>query len=484
MLNPLGCFTCKSRHSRCDEKKPVCGNCLRLNLECKPSDFIAPSAWNTIFEASSSTQPETGAAAPLPIAPSPQASVLEGPPTSTWDVFRSHMQGLGLDLDDSPPMQHLLYSTLPTPGPTPDKPLPSGTVSLNPETAFLLQTFLQTVARWMDLFDHSLTYQLKVPPITLTCPLLFHCTCALAAKHLALARASRNTSWTPISQYHYGEALRELIETLNSPSRMNPSTLLTAINLLSSYELMGSMGQEHRRHFLAEVSLIKSYSICARSTGLDRANFWIYVRHEIAVALATERPLLLSPEEWGVHWEDGERREDVLGNHVLWLLARVINVVYGEEANTSIGRAMRNDLLQELEQWRAGLSGSFIGVPYGDNDEEGFQRIYFTVPSAAAAAFWYHVTYILLYAEPVLQDAAYIPEIQRQAMKVTNIAISDFPDPVRVFATHGLYYAAKHIDGLAQKARVWNILKDVENELGYHTRSVVKRLQDLVEQGI
>ncbi|KXJ95870.1 hypothetical protein Micbo1qcDRAFT_157968, partial [Microdochium bolleyi] len=30
-----GCFTCKKRHVRCDEAKPVCGACYRLLLSCE-----------------------------------------------------------------------------------------------------------------------------------------------------------------------------------------------------------------------------------------------------------------------------------------------------------------------------------------------------------------------------------------------------------------------------------------------------------------
>jgi hypothetical protein len=52
-----------------------------------------------------------------------------------------------------------------------------------------------------------------------------------------------------------------------------------------------------------------------------------------------------------------------------------------------------------------------------------------------------------------------------------------------VFASHGLFYAAKHIKGIAKKARIWSIMDEVEVRLGYHTGSMVKRLQELVEEG-
>ena len=124
----------------------------------------------------------------------------------------------------------------------------------------------------------------------------------------------------------------------------------------------------------------------------------------------------------------------------MWILARVINVVFAPDGATDASRPAREAFLQELETWRAGLSPCFIGIPYGDTDEDGFRKIYFTVTAAAAAAFWFHIAHVLLYTEPILQDENYIPLIQDQAMKITNITISDFPAALKVFSTHGLYY--------------------------------------------
>jgi hypothetical protein len=211
--------------------------------------------------------------------------------------------------------------------------------------------------------------------------------------------------------------------------------------LLLSYEVQGAIrSEDYRRHFLGLNILIRSRGITAQSSGTDLANFWIYCRHEIAVALANERPLMLDPEEWKVAWEEGETREDVLGNHVLWILARVINLIFGPDGTTNAGKKKRDAFLHELEVWRAGLSDTFIGIPYGEEDEDGFRKVYFTVTAAAAAAFWYHITLVLLYTEPVLQDESYIPLIHDEAMRIINITISDFPPAVKVFSTHGLYY--------------------------------------------
>lgn len=314
----------------------------------------------------------------------------------------------------------------------------SGTMSLTSETAYLLQTYVRTVAAWMDLFDFSSTYQLRVPQLVLSSPLLFRCVCAFTANHLALSNKSSNPAWKLVAVKHYGEALRLLIEALSMPDHEHA---LTASMLLLSYEIHEAQrSEDYRRHFLGLTTLIRSRAITAQCEGTDRANFWIYVRHEIALALSSEQPTVNDPAEWAVTWIEGETREDVLGNHVVWILARVVNLIFGPDGRSESSKARREEFLNELEVWRAGLSETFVGIPYGDEDEEGFRKVYFPVTAAAAAAFWYHIVHVLLYAEPTLQDESYVPLIQEQVMKITNIAISDFPAALKVFSTHGLFY--------------------------------------------
>lgn len=64
----------------------------------------------------------------------------------------------------------------------------------------------------------------------------------------------------------------------------------------------------------------------------------------------------------------------------------------------------------------------------------------------------YHLIHILLYAEPVLQDEAYIPLIQEQAMKVADIAISEFPPSLMVFSTYGLFYGTYYVTATSSLA--------------------------------
>ncbi|KAI4660388.1 uncharacterized protein J4E88_003366 [Alternaria novae-zelandiae] len=256
---------------------------------------------------------------------------------------------------------------------------------------------------------------------------------------------------------HYGESLRLLIEALSMPSHEHA---LTASMLLLSYEIHGALrSEDYRRHFLGLTVLIKSRHVTAQSSGTDLANFWIYIRHEIVVAMASEQPLVLDPAEWEVSWVEGETREDILGNHMLWILARVLNLIFGPDGRTEAGKEQRQSFLHEIEMWRRGLSDTFVGISYGEKDEDGFGKVYFPVAAAAATAFWYHITHILLYAEPELQDEAYIPLIQEQAMEITNIAISDFPPSLMVFSTHGLFYAKRSLIRSSRETYPWDLKK-------------------------
>ncbi len=174
-----------------------------------------------------------------------------------------------------------------------------------------------------------------------------------------------------------------LIQLLGSTAPQDDA--LTATMLLSSYEMIAAQGQEHRRHFYGALMLIKTHGICARSVGLDKANFWIYIRHEIVVALITESKLLLSPNEWNVSFREGETQEDVLGNQLLWLTARAIDLVYAKDTDTEKPVATmgeRMELLRAAERWFDGLPASFQGVKYGKSTEEGFFKLFFAMPAA------------------------------------------------------------------------------------------------------
>jgi hypothetical protein len=150
--------TCKARHVRCDEKRPVCNTCERLGLECRPSEFIAHSAW---------CPPGTDRPRRRESLTSANNHISSrGPPTSTWDIFRSNLPELNSNntSDSSQPSPESL-NPLPLSSTTDAStagPPTTPTVVLTAEMVYLLNEFQNGLAKWMDVFDHNSTYQREV----------------------------------------------------------------------------------------------------------------------------------------------------------------------------------------------------------------------------------------------------------------------------------------------------------------------------------
>lgn len=201
----------------------------------------------------------------------PVASTREGL-ESAWDIFKLHTSNLEGEQDNLPPSSHIPTLDIPAPTSTAARPSRETTTMFNPETVFLLQTYLRSVAIWMDLFDFDQHYQLHVSRMTLTSPLIFHCICAFTAQYLSLAKSCCHKSlWGPVARSHYVESLRLMNEELNRP---HPHLMVTAGIIVSSYEVLATLSSDpHWRHFLGLAMLVKHCDIPARSTGIDRANF-------------------------------------------------------------------------------------------------------------------------------------------------------------------------------------------------------------------
>jgi hypothetical protein len=252
----------------------------------------------------------------------------------------------------------------------------------------------------MDIFDHGCAYQREVLRTCLTSKLLLTSICAFTAKHLSLLRVPSGGNpdlnapdWAAAAARYYGESLRMLIACLsNNRSSQSPhDDPLTAAMLLGSYEIIAAQGQEHRRHFHGAMVLIKTHGINAQSVeGLDRANFWIYVRHDITVALINETKLQISPKEWNVKWREGESEEDTLGNQMLWLVGRAIDVAYAlpcDLPDKGVSDSERQNICADAARWFDSLPLSFRGVKYGElGDDHGFTKIYFAVSAAGKSS--------------------------------------------------------------------------------------------------
>lgn len=429
--------TCKARHIRRDENKPVCSNCKRLNLECEASEFISQSKIDGL---------------------------------NTRAPRRTSVRHAGVSIDTAQPSDGF-------PGSEPflsGSSLPSELLSLTQEHVYLLNTYRSGVATWMDLLDFNNTFQTDVTRVGTTCPLLLRCICAFAAKHLSLQTSG--AAWDPIASRYYVETLSLLIKEIDQVETPTANSLTAAI-LLSSYEIMAALSTPHRSHYKGALDLIRARRVSASSLGLDGKNFRVYVRHEVVVALANEMPLQLDPNEWRMPPLKQCPAEDQLAMHVMFLAGRAINVVFGDDPSGD-----RQRLIHELNSWHNTAPVTMRGTRYGDVDEDGLQRVFFAVPAAAAAMLWYHLKCIVLYAERCDYGPTNPIATNDHIGAILSIATSDLSNCVRCFAITPIFYAGKHSSDITKTFTAWSLLMDIEQDLGYGTSAMVRALKEIVQR--
>lgn len=281
---------------------------------------------------------------------------------STYDVF-----------------QQAYSTTTPDLGATPESPR-AVEITITAEIATLLEIYQTGIGVWMDVLDHSHTYQRDIVRRAVSSPLLLHSICALSAKQMSLIR--QPFLWEPVSARHYGKSLSLLIEELEKqpPSR---EVLIVAAILLCSYELLTQPGTDYQKHLYGARSLFQPHGIAAGGTKLEKASFWIYARQDVSMALVHEQATLMPPQEWPVVPDSGAAEEDEMANHVLWILARVIQVKFtnsrGDLSDEQINTV--NGLLSELDRWWERFPLSARGIVTTEISDSGLPKIWFCVPS-------------------------------------------------------------------------------------------------------
>lgn len=298
----------------------------------------------------------------------------------------------------------------------------------------------------MDLFDHNLHYQREVLRRAWTSSLIRKSICALSAKQLELI--SERHVWTSVVAKRYGESLRLLINACADPNA-EQKDIFTATTLLSSVELLFGPGSDHQKHLLGGATLIKSRNINATCSGLERACFWLFVRHDLAMALINECPTLIHPDEWNVSWSESSTEEDELGNHIIWLCSRIANFVFG--IHSSASRRQNADiaggLMEAIDAWFERVPQACKGVPCRTLDRGGLEQLWFPVPAAPAMMATYHEAKLLLLGElreRVKLDFTGYPDvasqIQYHAMRIASIGTSKIHDGPLVQAVQPLYF--------------------------------------------
>ncbi|RAO71978.1 uncharacterized protein BHQ10_007990 [Talaromyces amestolkiae] len=252
--------------------------------------------------------------------------------------------------------------------------------------------------------------------------------------------------------------------------------MLTAAILLSSYEAIAASRSSHKSHYKGALNLILTRGISARSIGLDRANFFVYLRHEITIALNDGLPLQFDPLSWNIAKPGAGASEDNIANYLMLLIGQIVNVIHSGEDSL----LERRTLERQIDEWYSAVSQEFRGISYGKAVEGRPQKIFFPIPATAAAMIWFYTARILLSAKEMASDRSYGLLIEQSSKSIIQIASSVLPASVRCFAITPIYIAGKYTNDISSRIRCCLLLDAIEREIGYRTQDKIKSLEAMI----
>ncbi|KAH7123450.1 hypothetical protein B0J13DRAFT_455660 [Dactylonectria estremocensis] len=209
-----GCKNCKRRKVKCDESKPVCGNCIRFGMVC---DFSPISKQHIPVRIPS---------------PEPQEKRKPGRPRKHWSqTSLRHNDNNYID-----PELGSNSNTLSEPSPS-SMALSPAELTSPPFT--LVIDHLDLMHCWTVHTAASLgtgdVWRNQVPPLSFQHPCLCHSILAMAAQHSSRLKPLESERYIILAEHHYELAVREATLQLAQLTLENAQAMYGTMVLVSLY---------------------------------------------------------------------------------------------------------------------------------------------------------------------------------------------------------------------------------------------------------
>ncbi|KAK2750128.1 hypothetical protein FQN57_004623 [Myotisia sp. PD_48] len=247
-----GCSTCKKRHVKCDEAIPECGNCVKRGLACDGSQRT------TTFKVYELASPVFSVAPKSSATPHIQRTKQTEHKKDDQADKGSEVARAGGDIDaESTAVSEI--RTIRRPSPTPTS-LDLRSISCSSSRYY--SYFLNTVSTFLIVYDapyNSNPFRYTLPSFASTSIALPQVMSALGALHLANTSVGQTRSTHLRSAMTmYGDGIRSLRETWNTPTPKFKLTDLATCLLLCIYEMMDSQTMNWKIHLAGTRGIFES----------------------------------------------------------------------------------------------------------------------------------------------------------------------------------------------------------------------------------
>ncbi|KJZ76880.1 hypothetical protein HIM_03757 [Hirsutella minnesotensis 3608] len=230
--------------------------------------------------------------------------------------------------------------------------------------AKLMKYYLEYMCHWFDLCDTRRHFALDVPRKAMGCPTLLNAIYALTSRHLSLKEGFCD-EW--ISHQYHEHCLRQLSSVPHDSNHLLDDDLLAATILLRTLEELEVplLGTDNEGHLLGVQVFMNAHGSSAEVSSLRQAAYWIGLRQEVTMAVASRREIKIPLELSFVDQSFSEGDDAVWANRIVVHCARVVQFCFGgsrhwpEEYHALVGYD---------EGWLRNRPSTFLPIAYMEPD--------------------------------------------------------------------------------------------------------------------
>ncbi|KAL8900485.1 MAG: hypothetical protein Q9207_005669 [Kuettlingeria erythrocarpa] len=315
----------------------------------------------------------------------------------------------------------------------------------------------------------------------------------------------------------------------SAQSTARSDDLLAATAILCEYESIDASAAAWAHHLSGTKSLLDVVEVGMmpldsptlhlrrkKPSQARKAIFWNFARQDMFAAFRNECRTRLDTEDIPM-WKDAGllldennlvipsntpesglpegdlMREDMLGNALIWLISKMMNLICdGPNTESASLSARWARLSHEMETWFHGIPETFMpsAIIAVHHHGASFTEVWSSIPVTQATIMTWHMAQVLMLVHKPPDRSFQRPtiaarvksyrdvdqEIAYHSRQILGICLSRPDAGVRINALHPLYVAGQCLTETAERRVVVDLLRGVERDLGWATEYRVQQL--------
>ncbi|KAF3056511.1 hypothetical protein GL218_06495 [Daldinia childiae] len=477
-IDPDSSSTCRKRHVKCDEVKPVCGGCSKTRKTCiyengqKNEDIR-----NMNFESEGfNIFGNSVAQSPIDL-PELNGSCNEDGIVLSTLSSNPCLRERNLILEQDQTLEKQSWQS-------------ESPITILPHEHIAFRNFVQHISGWMDLFDQSRSFAVHVPHLAVHNVGLMNAILALSVRYMSLSanmNGMHEHAQSDALQYYY-KTLHYIQKAMQYDTYKTSLELIATSLIISTYEMLDGSSQDWERHLHGVFWIQRSQVIHGDSKGLRQAVWWAWLCQDVFAAYLEKRKPF-------TFWRPARNLDELdpleLAARSVYYFSQVVGYCSSEEAEAGrlnpFSRIAKRDTLREnLQQWEKHLTIEFKALPLPQMEKETFEPLWIHPPAFGVAIQLFHASNILLSLHcPVPGDfqmyASLRKSIKESIRIICGVAMSLNDFASSVLCSQCLFIAGLPLENSEQRRVVLDLLGRCRMQAGWPVRSLKDRLVSIWE---